>query len=993
MEAPLCFNFGPDGSAAEAGVTAIGPQTLYSEANGYGLVEPASSTFARLPRRDYPYSPAHSGVVSQDSLGFKVDIAPGKYWIELLMAGGDKTTWKGAIHVNGSLLVDTLHSSETSFEGESPPSHWAILRPLEIAGDSLLISVSASEQASTLAGLSLYQDQIGPLALENGQLTASQELRAPNATLALKLINSGSTQEAHRIIDPIPEQHFRNDKALLLLALAGRLEIENPRPLIEWAAHLLRQEVSETGTSEAAFSLRLAELYLLADQDYKMAGWEWANELTGEGLFSRLNTVGLALEEIAQVPHHPLYHAAIWHLGKMAFWSWIEQHHPPQLAKAEKYFSILREHYPEHRLLRMYSGEQLPFRSTDLTLRDEGIPNWALSPNRALKGALEIIHYWVENRQAENGEFGGKFDDDVEMLRWWPIARLAAGDQVTLTGMRRLVDGIWRSDWITEGFSRRVRDVEHAAEPVADTHPMLIGLDYGNPVYVERCMESIRGLRDLWTGVNSRGHRHFRSSWYSSTEIDARPPRDCDVPMNTRTVRAARWLAWYNRHPFAMQFLREWGDAWLEDSLRTDKSKPQGIPPAAVRFEDDALGGHSDNWHSPDMFWDYYNFRGGVRMFQQFLVNYLLFDDPKYLKPIELALDLVTRHHGKSVEGAPVGSEAWVAGILRNSEGFRNTVAQWRLLTSNPDFDNLLNEIGSDYPKFRMTNHTGFLVKGSLPIIERTSLNRELLTTEAYFTDRVEIRNIHGGKDWGTSHLESMFTGGTLSDGFYPFYSVSWAGLGSDFTAVVRESNREEIRILAYNLGTEPRRGYLSCWNLAAGQFEFLQGPDENEDGVADETVLKEEFETSGRAYRHSVHLPPRSPQIIHIRMIQPEPEQPFQELADLAINRGEIQINKTGAASVNEVVIPVHNIGIAEASNIEVQIRTGDGDSGTVLARELIKRIEAPLDLEPRVVAVRMEVPTSELGDDSFVVEIDPQDQIREITELNNRVTVAVSN
>ena len=371
--------------------------------------------------------------------------------------------------------------------------------------------------------------------------------------------------------------------------------------------------------------------------------------------------------------------------------------------------------------------------------------------------------------------------------------------------------GIWHSDWITDGFSRRVRDVEHAAEPVADTQPMMIGLDYGNPVYVERCMESIRGLRDLWTGVNSRGHRHFRSSWYSSTRIDARPPRDCDVPMNTRTVRAARWLAWYNLHPFAMRFLREWGDAWLEDSLRTDKGKPHGIPPAAVRFADDALGGHSDNWHNPDMFRDYYNFRGGVMMFQQFLVNYLLFDDPKYLKPIELALDLVARHHGKSVEGAPEGSEAWVAGILRNSEGFRNTVAQWRLLASNPDLDDLLREIGSEYLKFRLTNDTGFLVKGSLPIIERMTFNRDLLTTEASFTDRVEIRNIHGGEDWGTSHLESMFTGGTLSDGFYPFYAVSWDGLGSDFTAVVMEANREEIRVLAYNLGEETSQGQFSC--------------------------------------------------------------------------------------------------------------------------------------------------------------------------------------
>ena len=48
------------------------------------------------------------------------------------------------------------------------------------------------------------------------------------------------------------------------------------------------------------------------------------------------------------------------------------------------------------------------------------------------------------------------------MLRWWFISRLASDDQLALTGMRKLVDGIWDSGWITDGFSTKVRDVEHS---------------------------------------------------------------------------------------------------------------------------------------------------------------------------------------------------------------------------------------------------------------------------------------------------------------------------------------------------------------------------------------------------------------------------------------------------------------------------------------------------------------------------------------------------
>ena len=115
--------------------------------------------------------------------------------------------------------------------------------------------------------------------------------------------------------------------------------------------------------------------------------------------------------------------------------------------------------------------------------------------------------------------------------------------------------------------------------------------------------------------------------------------------MNTRTVKAALWLAWYNRHPFVMQFLREWGDSWLEDCLRTEKGKPKGIVPAAVRYSNDEIGGHSDNWHHPNMFWDYFNYRGGARILNLLLLNSIFFDDDKYLEPIYLSMELIKKYN------------------------------------------------------------------------------------------------------------------------------------------------------------------------------------------------------------------------------------------------------------------------------------------------------------------------------------------------------------
>ncbi|MBC8402312.1 MAG: hypothetical protein H8E14_12555 [Candidatus Marinimicrobia bacterium] len=724
----------------------------------------------------------------------------------------------------------------------------------------------------------------------------------------------------------------------------------------------------------------------MADDYYKMAGWDWAKKATGESIFGRLNLAGSALDEISQVVNHPLYHRAIWYMGKISFWDWVEEHGSWQKAKAEESFAILKQHYPDHRLLRMYMGEQFAF-PEDSELEVAGAPQWAMTANRALNGLLDVIYYWVDNRQAENGEFGGKYDDDVEMLRWWPVARLAADDQKTLLGMQRLVNGVWNSDWIVNGFSRKVRDVEHAAEPVADTQPMMIGLDYGNPVYVERCMQSAKGL-DLWTGFNSRGHRHFKSSWYSATELDLRPPRDCDVPMNARTIKAVRWLAWYNRHPLAIQFLREWADAWLEDCLRTDKGKPYGIVPSAIRFEDDAIGGHADNWHHPGMFWHYYDFRGGNRMLQQFLATYLLIDDPRYLEPIEAALKLVKKFAGQDVSTASVGSEAWVVKVLRHSHGFSETIEQWRLLIGDTRFDDLLIIVGSDYLKFRLTGDRKYLIAGSEQILNGTKYNRELITTEAYFTDRVDIGNIHENRDWAGSHLESMYTGNSLLDGFYPFYNISWSGLDADFAAVVLESNREQLRVLVYNFAEEARAGTIHFWTLAPGKYEFRQGVDQDDDGILDIESLQDEFIVQDRIASHTVILPSRTPQIIEVQ--QKEAWNPLSvELADLAIVLNEVRIITNNDDSTVEVVVPVHNIGIIAAIDFMVELQATVAGDEIILAQKQVAKLEAPLDLQPKIVEVSLKVPASQIQSETISIVVDPTQKIEEITEVNNRVVI----
>ena len=83
----------------------------------------------------------------------------------------------------------------------------------------------------------------------------------------------------------------------------------------------------------------------------------------------------------------------------------------------------------------------------------------------------ERPHYWIDERQIPNGELGGKPDDDVETLRWWPTL-MFSGDAKVTGAFGRMAEGVWFSRRIHLGYSRAPRDVEHSAEYIADTVPM-----------------------------------------------------------------------------------------------------------------------------------------------------------------------------------------------------------------------------------------------------------------------------------------------------------------------------------------------------------------------------------------------------------------------------------------------------------------------------------------------------------------------------------------
>jgi len=949
------FDFGTSKSPLNKYSILVDSASAYSKEKGYGLLSKSQTTYYDSYLEKLTNKTVCDGFRSSDDIEFRVDVNPGEYIIEILMNGGERTIWEGTISINDEVVANRLLCYSANYEGQSPPPYWGLIRKVSNKNSEFVIKIKADKQPTTISGISIYSADFGSIKFLDGKIGDSQKAVAPNASFAIELINKAKVVEAKKVIDAMPIE-FRFQKALLLFALSSRIEVVNPRDYIETAYYYLKDEAELNPSSKVLLNLRLAELMLNANQFYNIAGWMWNKDYyPNSGLFNYTNIAGDSFEAVSAIDNHPLFLAATWLKAKTAYWIYIEQHESELQKLADKYFTILKKFYPNNSLLDEYLGIKKYDVSKELSSTTS--PKWAYLQNRIATTMLSIINYWVETRQAENGEFGGKYDDDVEMLRWWPISRIAFKDSTSLKGMKRIVDGIWNSDWIYKGFSKKVRDVEHSSEPVADTQPMMIGFDYGNPIYVERCMESIKGLRDLWTGINSKGHRHFKSSWYSSTQVDTVSPKDCDLEMNTRTVKAAIWLAWYNRHPFVMQFLKEWGDSWLEDCMRTDKGKPKGIVPAAIRFSDDAIGGHADNWHHPNMFWEYFNYRGGAKMLTQFIVTSILLNDDKYLEPITISLDLIRKYRGKDLKSAVIGSEEYAVSVMQNSNDFWEAVELWRLYKNKNKHDAMIREVGSPYLKYYLTKNENELSGELTKTVNEMLNNYNLNTSEGYFTDRIDIGDMRKQDSNAGGLMEAMYSGSSLASAEFPFNRISWNGFDSSLSALVTESSQSHIKLKTYLHSDKNVSGEITFLDFSPGNYEMKIGKDTNGDQVADTDISTKKFSILARNSNVGITLNGGTEQLVEINLISKAKSINDTQLPDLAITKEELKIVRLENSV--EVVIPVHNIGIADAYDITCTLSYLDKE----INRSIVKVIKAPLDLNPKIENVIFNLDNPQMG------------------------------
>ena len=772
----LRFDAGPAEHVAEHHLP-LPSTTRYGASRGYGWLSENANDYDRPELLRSREARLRDGVRS-NTLTFRVDLPPGAWRVMFWMEAGMQDSSTVAFRING----------------EPSPLHWQAFNP----------PAELRTQPQNMYRMHQAQVLVGEDGLELAWTNNADEVGLMGLLLVPEPTPQTPTQQA------LFEQ----------LSVAGRYPVEaSLTPLVEATQAAYERDPNDAFAAywrEQIHTLAKAERYL---EDLR--GWEWASDSTGLSIFQRYHQIVMWLDGIlahADPENFPLYERALWQRGRILYWLNEERGGPNERRSARRDLATLYARHPDDALLSMYLGARVDVPDhCDARPAMAHAPAWAIGQREVLCRLRSIAYWWVNERQAPNGEFGGKLGDDVELLRWWtPL--IMAGDTVALRGWQRLAEGVWVSPKLQDGYFRAPIDVEHAAEPIADTAPVLAFVS-DDPTYIDRLRYSTDYFINNWTVRKDNGRRYFRSAWFGSTQIDERPPRNRDLEMNTRAAKAVRYYAWLTGDAATEAALHEWARAWADAAMRTDKGKPRGLIPASIRASDEALNGDEPTWYQANMYWPYFDWpqRDGSMMLDHLLFTYRLTGDATLLDPLFATFDLLQRHPTTQPDAAP-GSAAWAADVIRSKQGVWRVAGQWRLLHDDDRYDDLLLRYGSPYLRYRLTGDEGHLAEITQTILEKVRYNTPMLTSEAFVTDRVYITP-SGSRSASASDLKAMLTGDGSAEDASPYAAVTWEGTPKGFTALVADTGPRRLGVQFYLFEQEDATLTARLWQLQPGRY------------------------------------------------------------------------------------------------------------------------------------------------------------------------------
>jgi len=1074
----LRFDCGTADSAIMAGYQRLTAEDSYNETRGYGwegsklesveFENPGPLSPYWRPREkafeDNLTDLNRDAVVSQDDLVFRADVPDGTYRVTVLIGDMSQSIGSMDVRVNGKLVGE--HVAAWTPGGyrrplEYPYGWWTYARHT-VDVDEGVVRIGLSKNQSyydeqmdeqstwenpfaawwenakgtkkppynyigwpfvhnSAMAIEIVPHVPPPVVGENDKLKLTKRIESPALSEAIDLFNQEEFGAAFRALARVEERDAQAARAIVSLWLAGRLEVEKDRVLVPQAIKALREyaathpdenEVAEilldAETFQKALTLFL-ERGALGTNGYieidKAMGWWW---LIPEG--------------------SPLYYKTQLYIARAGH---MLTPYVPTLGIPEQSLKMLEKKFPDNRHLKYLlhwewerygdgtHAEDWYLADYDSKVKDA--PDWVRALYPAFRSLVDWSEWFIKFRQGPEGAIGGGLSDDVEMVGVFGYLGFTGRgiSDISIEGARKLCEGNWKYGDIDDeiGFYLPFADAEHVAEPTGNTLGMMVTIDYGNPLWLERSMKTGKLMRDLWTGFNKKGNRQFRANFFNATRVGTGGHAN-DSWINYRVVSPASAVLWYNNDPALSKLFVELADGWLAASMSTERGKPRGVIPAQVSFPDGMIGGtDSPNWYTASRPPGTVNYNWPGKGYKDFIPNLLITayqqtKDAKYLEPLRLEYELAAKYGMAPAEikrkrlgplwrrasfatelvrqrwpwlyeepeiqekdraakepaakpAAPVdkgpaqpGSERWVAESLKGVEAWprAKTIMEGRK-----------GELENDLTKDDILRHGGY-VAGMLKV------RWPLMTTEAHATDRAAFV--------GVLNPFFIYTGAGAS-GRYMRPSITYDNTTKDFAAAVMGTDAQGFQLMYHSLAPDTREIGIVPWDLeAGGKYVLRYGPDSDGDETMDSVTDTKEFVFHQRGTPVRITVAPSITYMIEVEQL--ERGSGFSLLPDPGISADDIryvQMRHTGV-----ILARIHNVGSKAVQNVNIAFYDGDPDAGgDPIGTGIIYNLEPPNDLDPRPFTVSINWSPKKAAHDIYVV-VDPDDEIKnEITTFNN--------
>ncbi len=683
---------------------------------------------------------------------------------------------------------------------------------------------------------------------------------------------------------------------------------------------------------------------------------------------TRLTQVGLQ--------NNPFYYKAKLFQARFHLAGAQEGAHQQGIADAIDMFRELKATWPEHQALRELTGESIPWGEELIRGESDG-PAWARYLQETLARHQKILEYWMTERQLPDGQLGGGWGDDVEILRGWvPATCITTACETAVAGIERLAQGVW-DKVLKDGYDDTVGDVEHSAEPSADSLPTMILLRYGDPRWVEYNLQSAKTIRERFMAVNDRGFLQFMSTEFGSKGVNRSPGGGGDTGYHARALKHHIWLAWYGI-PEAHDVFLGWCDTWRDATMRRIGTKPPGFSPSSIFYPSGGIDPPMGKPWTDDRS-HYYGFPGLPTMVHDsFLTAYLLSGDRKFLVPVETMMELSTLGplHKGNPKLAPDDVENLLTSIAHVSSPEITSVYRW--LTGERVYDEYTLRRCTATQRYRVHYDLDAYAASFEHLAKSLRSNWTRYTSEVLQTDRAGLA--------GANEVLGAYTGAVrdVRDAGAPTMAVTWDTPDLDFAAVVTETAVTRLRVMLYSFHDGPTRMGLRPWRLTPGRYVLNAGePVSGEYSVQHRYTWGEprELEHLNKGEPIWIDVPPHREWVVDIRLVEAI-ERP-KWLPDLAIAARDI------AVAGDKVKVTVHNIGGAAAGAFDVAVQERKGDAWSDVSRQRVEGLPAIKSFDPVRHDVTLTVSADAVRNGARVV-LDPGGEVDELYEPNNTAPLA---